>query len=188
MNLMKTKYFKQVCSTILLFFITGLFLFFAAFVLNKKDSHFKTRPFFTEKQNFDVLFLGTSHGVNAFFPMELWNDYGIISYNLSYHNAMLPMQYWVLKNALHYKKPKLVVIDLFWLSQGTKSDPNRFGSVHTVFDEFPLTMDKLRAVDDILNDSVPASKDSKAKFGLLFPFSLYHNRWEIGRASCRERV
>lgn len=169
------------CRNIFNFFmascVTLTLVMFCAFVLSRKDSRFKSKPFFTEKQDIDVFFLGTSHGVNAFFPMELWEDFGIVSYNLSYHNALLPMQYWVLKNALNYKKPKLVVIDLFWLSSSYKSDPSLFGTVHTVFDEFPLIWDKVLMANDILDDDIPAARNPKAKFGLLFPFSVYHTRW-----------
>ena len=45
----------------------------------RKDSDEKYAGFFSEEENFDVLFFGTSHVINGVYPMELWNDYGIVS-------------------------------------------------------------------------------------------------------------
>ena len=42
--------------------------------------------FYQQEQDFDVLFLGTSHVLNAVYPMELWRDYGIVSYNMANHS------------------------------------------------------------------------------------------------------
>ena len=36
-----------------------------------------------DKDSVDVLFLGSSHGVTSFCPQEVYNQYGITSYNLS---------------------------------------------------------------------------------------------------------
>lgn len=177
MGSLKNKVFRNVLSFFMAGLVTVLSVLLCSFLLDKKDSRNKIKSFYKEKQDIDVFFLGTSHGATEFLPMELWEDFGIISYNFAYHNAMLPMQYWILKNALRYKNPRLVVIDLFWLSQPWKSDPNHFGTVHTAFDSFPLSIDKICTVNDILDDNVPAAKDPKSKFGLLFPFSLYHSRW-----------
>lgn len=35
------------------------------------------------EESVDVVFLGSSHSLNAFIPQELYNEYGITSYNLS---------------------------------------------------------------------------------------------------------
>lgn len=43
----------------------------------------KNRDFIEHSDSYDVLFFGNSHMANGVFPMELWNDYGIVSYNLA---------------------------------------------------------------------------------------------------------
>lgn len=67
-----------------------------------------------------MLFMGTSHVLNAVYPMELWNDYGIVSYNFGGHGNYLPTTYCIMKNALEYTTPKLMVIDCFFLGQNKK--------------------------------------------------------------------
>lgn len=68
-------------------------------IVARKDSYFKYEPFFKQEENFDVLFMGTSHVLNAVYPMELWNDYGIVSYNFGGHGNYLPTTYCIMKNA-----------------------------------------------------------------------------------------
>ncbi len=64
-------------------------IFFFARVTKRTDSDFKTDPFFAENTDVDVLFLGTSHVINGIFPMQLWKDFGITSYNLGGHGITI---------------------------------------------------------------------------------------------------
>ena len=70
-----------------------------------------------------VLFFGTSHVNNAVFPMELWKDYGITAYNFGGHANAIATSYWVMKNALDYTHPKLVVFDCLGMTSNTKTTP-----------------------------------------------------------------
>ena len=49
--------------------------------LRREDGARKYSAFYEETQPIDVYFLGTSHVMDAVYPMELWRDYGIVSYN-----------------------------------------------------------------------------------------------------------
>ena len=71
----------------------------------------RTEDFKAQNENFDVLFFGTSQVMNGIFPMQLWNDYGIISYNLGNHAERMTMTYYNMVLALEETKPKLVVVD-----------------------------------------------------------------------------
>lgn len=77
--------------------------------LENKYSYEKYKPFFDEQQQFDVLFFGSSHILTAMSPMDLWNEYGITSYNFANSNERLATTFWVMKNAFNYNKPKMVV-------------------------------------------------------------------------------
>ena len=134
----------------------------------RKSSDFKYQPFFEEKNDFDVLFMGTSHVINAIFPMELWNDYGITSYNFGGHGNELATTYWVLKNALDYTTPKLVVIDCLKLGSEAKVCTN-IEYAHYSFDAFPLTINKIKAINDLF--------ESGNKQEMLWDFTVYHSRW-----------
>ena len=64
-----------------------------AFSLEAKGAYNKNGDFFRVADECDVLFLGTSHVTMAVYPMELWHDYGITSYNISGYGHLMPMNY-----------------------------------------------------------------------------------------------
>lgn len=168
-----TKKSKQIisCSIVLLLILSGLFLL--SKLTERKDSYSKYEPFYQQEENFDVLFFGTSHMLNGIFPMELWNDYGIVSYNFAGHSNSIALSYWQMINAFDYTSPRLVVIDCMGLSANSKisSDPQTISYAHLSLDAIPLSKNKLRTVND-LTDSF------ERKMEFLFDFTLYHNRWK----------
>lgn len=145
-------------------------------ITERKDSIEKYNQFFEQKADFDVLFMGSSKVINGIVPMELWNDYGIISYNFGGHATTLPTSYWILRNALEYTTPKCVVIDCYgsgwdgWIS-------DNFYYAHLSFDAFPLSLTKIQAVFDLVNPEKVEDASAK-RMELLWNFSIYHSRWE----------
>lgn len=166
--------------------LTSVLLVKMTELLEKKESVSKYADFFDQKEDFDVLFFGTSHMLNAVFPMELWNDYGIVSYNFGGHGNEIATSYWVMENALDYTSPKLVVFDCQKLGSSVKSGLN-FSYLHLSFDAFKLSTTKIRSICDLLDDSVwDANPDileatrqgeQRTKLGLLWDYSVYHSRW-----------
>ena len=155
-------------------------------LLERKDSAEKYGNFFPHATDMDVLFLGTSHVLNSVFPMELWHDYGITSYNLGGHANQIPTSYWVMMNALDYASPKVVVIDCYSLASNLKVFDD-FEYVHLSFDAFPISKTKIQAVNDLLfnpgNDNSAGVmgesgvKEKHTRLGLLWDYSVYHSRW-----------
>ncbi len=76
-----------------------------------------------DKDSIDVLFLGSSHAVNAFSPIELYKEYGITSYNLSCEQQNMLLSYFWLKEALRYQTPKIVVLDTCFLFSCNPQEP-----------------------------------------------------------------
>ena len=74
-------------------------------------SYSKNAEFMEESERYDVLFFGNSHMANGVFPMELWNDYGIVSYNLAGFGNRIPTTYWTMEDALDRSHPKLIEMD-----------------------------------------------------------------------------
>jgi hypothetical protein len=154
--------------------------------MERKSSDFKYVDFFEQDEDFDVLFMGTSHVINDIFPMELWNDYGIVSYNFGGHANQIATTYWVMENALDYTTPKVVVIDCLLLECDIKCS-NNFSNLHLSLDAFPTTPTKIRAIIDLLNDPVleenlangttTSGSEPRTKIGLLWDYSIYHTRW-----------
>ena len=136
-------------------------------VTERKDSKEKFDEFY-ETENIEVLFLGSSHVLNGILPMELWNEYGIVSYNMGGHGNRMVLNYWVLMNALEHKTPKLVVLDAYML--GLEDKIADLEQVHLSSDHFPYSQTKKDMIDDLV-------EEENRKSDFLWKFSTYHNRW-----------
>ena len=66
-----------------------------------------------EPNSIDVLFLGSSHCMSSFNPQEIYDSYGLRSYNLGTEQQNLLISYFWLQEALRYQYPKVVVLDTF---------------------------------------------------------------------------
>lgn len=156
--------FIKICvfSLGLILLVTGL-----SKVLNRKTEDYRLESFFTQEQ-YDVLFLGASHVRDGIFPMELWKDYGIVSFNFSGSTSSIAQEYWVMRNAFDYITPSLVVMDCSQLSYDEKMSPT-VGHLHEVIDPFPTSLTKVQAITDL---TAPADW-----MQFLWRFSYYHNRW-----------
>lgn len=155
--------------------LTTVILAGLTIITERKDSVEKFTLFFGQEADFDVLFMGSSKVINGILPMELWNDYGIVSYNLGGHANAIPTSYWVLKNALDYTTPKCVVFDCMGAGWDSWIIDNSYA--HFSFDAFPLSLTKIQAVCDLINPEKEENAYEK-RLELLWNFSVYHGRWE----------
>lgn len=166
---------KRIASCLIVVCLTVAILAGLTGIVENKSSLQKYTQFFQQEEDFDVLFLGSSKVINGVLPMELWNDYGIVSYNLGGHANTIPTSYWVLRNALEHTTPKCVVLDCFGASWNNRISDN-FYYTHLSFDAFPLSPVKLQAVLDLV--SPEDWEDAREKrVELLWNFSTYHSRW-----------
>ena len=128
-----------------------------------------------DKDTVDVLFFGSSMGVNAFDPQELYDLYGIRSYNLSSVQQSLAVSYYWLEEALKYQTPKVVMCDSrFPFPQHADHVLNADdGSVHDAFDYIRFSPSRLRAVREIgeLDPSLDLTQ-------FYLPHIRYHERWK----------
>ncbi len=136
-------------------------------LVEPKNAYYKNSIFLEKAAEYDVLFFGTSHVVNGVYPMELWQEYGITSYNLSGHAYAVPTSYWVMMNALDYATPQLVVVDCYGLEREDKTGGE---FAHYFFDTIPISANKIKAVFDLY-------ETTEERMEYLWDFSIYHNRW-----------
>ena len=150
-------------------FLVLLFaLFFASKALMRNETYNKYETFKQSNTDYDVLFLGSSHVLNAVFPMQLWNDYGITSYNLALHSMAVIPNYWMLQTSVLYHKPKIAVLDILGINSSSKEVPKAL--FHGFYDNFPISKTKISAVNDLFSSS-------KERMEFLVPFIFYHNNW-----------
>lgn len=179
---------KRLLSCVIVCAMTIAVLSGATGIAERKTSDFKYAPFFEHAKDIDVLFFGSSHMLNAIYPMELWNRYGITSYNFGGHGCAIASSYWYLMNALDYCSPKTVVVDCLFLNKQRKASEN-FSYQHLSLDAFPLSLTKIRTVFDLMNDpnsyfkeepeeeSKEIAYEKPTAIGLLWHYSVYHSRW-----------
>ncbi len=162
---------KKVCRLI------GVVIFVAIFVMIyckldyifvRKEPYIKNQEFLDEENDFDVLFFGASHVYDGVYPMELWSQYGIFSYNLSGSGNTFGVSYWHLVNALDYTTPKLVVLDGSKISSPNKI-PEKTQFVNKTLDYLDLSATKIKAICDLVEPG--------KRLDYLWKLSVYHTRW-----------
>lgn len=174
------KSIVKVIQPIIILCLLCLLVWATAFVLRRNESYAKNHDFYSDETDCDVFFLGSSHTVMGVLPMELWNEYGITSYNLANNGQWCAGDYWVLRNALDERTPQLVVLDAYAVFADEKHAEGHMDYLHESFDPIPFSLTKLEAIRDTF------AEENQAEF--IFPFTTYHNRWEYIDSSYFERT
>ncbi len=128
-----------------------------------------TYGFYKEPKNtIETLFLGNSTMVEGIDPMELYEKYGICSYNLGTESQPVMASYYLLLEAyrLHSETLDTVVLDVSGLRGGSKES-----FYHKSFDAMRFSRVKISAV-------LAYSNGKKAALRNLFPLISYHERWK----------
>lgn len=122
-----------------------------------------------EKDSLDLLFIGNSDVYRGVTPMELWDEYGIASYAYTAPGERLWTGYYLLKEALEYQNPKVIIMDVdnvFTVSHSSS------GNYRKVFDNMKNNSIKWEALNDPIYEFSLGNKLS-----YYFPIFIYHNRY-----------
>lgn len=127
-----------------------------------------------EKDSIDVLFLGSSFAVNAFSPQEIYNVYGIRSYNLGSEQQSIFLSYFWLKEALRFQSPKVVVLDTFYLLTVHPEDPINTAEELTrkCLDPMKWSLVKKEAVSDLCE-----LDETQSELSYYLTNIRFHTRW-----------
>lgn len=117
----------------------------------------------------DVLFVGSSHiGMNI-DNQQIYDEFGISSFDLWVGMQPLWNSYYYLKEALRYQKPKVVMVDVFLAGTSAEYSLNTVAMKNIQY--LSMSVDKLKAA----LDSFPAWQDAvEAVWGMPF----YHERYD----------
>lgn len=169
-----------------IFWVSMAVLLFAAGIrfltklLNPGYAYTKNKEFMEESEMYDILFLGNSHMTNAVYPMELWHDYGMASYNLAGYGNQIPTTYWMMEYALGCSDPKLVVMDCAHLKVEEKVQTKEL--LHAQIDCLPLGREKWRMLCDLIEDPVE-------RLEFVWDFAAYHDRWwDLGQTDFENEI
>ncbi len=173
-----TYSFKRVVSMIAVVVITLFMISKLSYLLENKTSYMNYASFFTKNEEYDVICAGTSHVRYGIYPMELWKDYGITSYNLASDATTFPVNYWVLRQAFHYHVPKVVVFDIY--DNAPNSVVYTWEHVHDSVGVFPISLDKIRMVMDFSRNpewTTRFEEPTMRRWDLIFKMAEFHERW-----------
>ncbi len=127
-----------------------------------------------KKDTIDVLFIGSSTVVNAFIPQEIYNEYGIRSYNLGSEQQSLFLSYYWLKEALRYQTPSVIVLDTRFLYNVHPEFPinTSEGLTRKCLDPMRFSPVKREAVHEIC-----ALDPEQSELSYYLTNLRYHDRW-----------
>lgn len=172
---MKHKNLRFFCSALAFLTLLTLILIPLSRLLARKslalpwNTTTKISGFYNEERDqFEVMFFGSSHAYAAFSPLELWEETGVKSYVFATQQQPLWATYTYIKEALKRQSPALVVVECR-MAFGDREYYDE-GVNFSYMDDIPLSWNKA----ELALRSVP---DTEGRLALLFNFMMYHDRW-----------
>ncbi len=137
------------------------------------------KSFYNQEENVDqALFLGTSHSEFGASPMEIYEDAGIVSYNLSTSVQPIEVSYYLLRSAFESQSPDVVFLDVSNLYFDDSFEEKGW---HYVIDGMPFGKTKIamaRKYATLFNEKESFDLSCEKDFiNALFPIFQYHTRW-----------
>lgn len=129
------------------------------------------KEFQDSEDEFDVLFVGTSHMAYGVSPMRMYEQRGLSSYNLATEAQTIALSYSVLLRAFSFQKPKVVVLDASSLFAG---ETGHDAAWQTVLDSIPFSADKIKMAGEYEENL----NIENGKFNMMIPMMQYHTRWK----------
>lgn len=166
-------------KTVRWIFSIALFLICFLFLLGRATQIFRNKgghpsdmvhSFYSlDRDSIDVISLGSSHGYTSIQPNILWKEFGMTSYVLCSPQQPIAMSYYLLKEALNYQHPKVVLLESYYMRTDSweLEVPLRFA-----LDGMRMGKTKLEAIMDLRKDL-----SWKEKISYCLPFFKYHSRW-----------
>ena len=163
----------KIILRVVTFGIIGIILFWILQNIFIPKTEYTTiiKEFYEEpKDSLDILFMGDSSIYRGISPMQLWKEYGYAGYDFSSPAQKTWDQYYCLKEALQYQKPKLVVINAESLFD---SKPMKNGYQRHLFDNMKFGKNKIKALRD------PQGNISTSRqLSFVMPLLRFHDRWK----------
>lgn len=149
-------------------FLTNLFT--PKWLENRWQSANTNKSFYElEEDTIDVAIMGSSVIAAAVDPFQLYEEYGISSYNLGVMQQPMLGTYCWLEEVIRTQNPKVVAVEI--KTVGRVEDKNE-ADARKSFDYLKWGKAKLQYAIEYTNDNEEADL-----WEYLFPLSKYHTRW-----------
>jgi hypothetical protein len=136
-------------------------------------NYIRAKSYFKERKGaLDAVFIGASNVHQFWQPAIAWQHRGIAVTNFSFNSLPIMCFPYLIREARKTQPNALYIINLSTFKRKQAADT--IEHYHTVVDYLPMTLDKIRFIQDI-------SKASGFSFAqqleLVFPFIRFHSRW-----------
>ena len=124
--------FIVICSTVMLSdWIERIYIGRLAGLPGRYNSYVGIQK--EQKDSIDMLVLGDSESMTSISPMELWKSTGITSYICGQSGQRISESYYMLKHALDYQSPQVVLLETNMLFRYTNTPDSLRSSICSLF-------------------------------------------------------
>ncbi len=163
---------KKNIAAFAVFIAVGFCVFFSlSRLVRYKESYYFKDLFYKGDVEYDVLFFGASHPHCAIKPVQLWDEYGISSYNLATSGESVSLTYFAVKSAIETAHPKVIVVDMGSVKDVVGRDYVNIGTAHKTLDAIPFGKTRKEAVDYLIENG-----EIDSPYYFLSNIWTYHNR------------
>ncbi len=149
--------------------ISFFYITYNVYCFKYGDGIYSLKKFYElEKNQIDVLVLGSSHAYEDINPAVLWDEHGIAAYDLCGSIQPLWNTYYYLKEALKTQTPRLIILEAYTTTFADEySNDSRI--IKNTYGLKP-SLDKIKAI----GTSSPVERQKE----FLLEFTQYHTRYK----------
>lgn len=166
---------KNIIKSLLFTLITILFLCLITEILRIKPTVPTMKEFYLQDKNeIQVIGLGTSHIVHSLSPMRMYEKSGITSYVCGTPNQLIEASYYVLSEVYKSQTPEVVILEIasLFYADGQKA---RGSNNRALLDQMAFSVNRFMLSHEIANYGNDVYRDT---FTTFFPLYTYHSRWK----------
>lgn len=180
---------KKIIKYILFVFIFLVILSVVSSILNPAHGYDEwyvsntVSDFYRQRKNsIDAIFLGNSCIYSSVSPLEIFNENGIVTFDLSTPGQKVWSSYYLLKEAFKTQSPKVCFIECGEFM--ANKEQGKLLDKRNVIDSIKLSKNKL----DVINDDI-YNLSFIEKLGAIVPAIEYHSRWQdINERDIRKNI
>ncbi|MEG0764169.1 MAG: hypothetical protein RR424_10130 [Oscillospiraceae bacterium] len=168
-NIAKLTKLLAIATCTIVFVLIGIYAFSRLVTPKGSIEEYYDEP----KNTIDALFIGSSHCAFSASPIDIYEESGIKTYNISTGCQPSWVSYYYLKEALKYQKPKVIFLEVFGAfydkSYATYSDIDLVSSRDS---------QKMKPSFDLLKMNIARyfSQKTPLAWDEIFNFTKYHSR------------
>lgn len=159
------RFLPRVIGWCLLFLVCAALL--SQLTLHQEEGNSPLREYYAVADKTDVVFLGASQVFCGVSPAELYQEYGISSFDMANGNQYMSMNYFLIREILRVSSPSLIVLDVSTVNRAPETSDWSHRQYLATMKFSPLWWKAYQAT----------RVEGETALSYLFPVLRYHDRW-----------